>query len=539
MAQVFFPGIDDQMTESELNLFEETTTFWLQESSIDTSLVIVSVEVRGQELVFSTFPGGSARKLRRSLEVEGTTALAVTMSVVVEASVEEGDEPPSLSAFIDIAINSDSRLLRDELSQVVPLFATEEPPFDGRGSKGDTNQGKNVGAIVGSVLVAMLIAITVVATVFYRRTHCTKVPLAEVQEFSCSSSSVGSSSLFASDENHQTKDETTMGTKNLDAGGDRLYPVQQLTSRSSGNLLSDDAESVGSTSDFSELYAMSSVGVSTDAGDLGADLKGSTTTTNTNQEQDLEEDLISPSSIAHHLYPIISVSESGESANDATEGEACDHADKVSGPNLKDDDSLDSRMRHQKKSIELLLQDDEDHDDDSSLGTEDDSEGVEGGAEDPGIGANAVKKGSPIKTMFSCFQPEPPVDGVQPSTLASSSILSVGSASSKSFAPQSSPSRRPTEQYEIRAPPGSLGMVVVTSREGPRVYHVKDESPLVNLIEEGDIILSIDNHNTQRMTATSLRRFLRSRDAQAERVITIRGRNRNADVVSSSGEYSL
>ena len=82
-------------------------------------------------------------------------------------------------------------------------------------------------------------------------------------------------------------------------------------------------------------------------------------------------------------------------------------------------------------------------------------------------------------------------------------------------------------------------MVVVTSREGPRVYHVKDESPLANLIEEGDIILSIDNHNTQRMTATSLRRFLRSRDAQAERVITIRGRKRNADVESSSGEYSL
>ena len=524
------------MTELELEVFEETTNVWFQQSFIDTSLVILSVEVRGQEFVFSTIPEDSARKLRRSQEVQGTTttALAVTMSVAAEASVEDGDEPPSLLAMIDDVISSESQALRDELSHVVPLFAIEEPPLDGRGGKGDgdiKDQEKKVGAIVGSVLVSMLFSITVVAAVFYRRTRCTKMPLAEVQEFSCSSSSVGSASLFVIDQSHQTKDQTTMGT-NLDDDSDRIYPVQQLASRESGKLLSDDAESVGSTSDFSELYAMSSVGVSTDAGDLGADLKGSITTTTTNQEQNLEDDLISPSSIAHHLYPIISVSESGESAN---EGEGLGD----SSPSPNGDNSLDSRMHYQKKSIEMALNqsemkdDGEDNDDGGSFGTDDDSEGGEGGAVD------ADKKGSPIKTMFSCFQPEPPVDGVQPSTLASSSILSVGSASSKSLAHHSSNSRRPTEQYEIRVPPGSLGMVVVSSREGPRVYHVKDESPLANLIEEGDIILSIDNHNTQRMTATSLRRFLRSRDAQAERVITIRGRKRNADVESSSGEYSL
>lgn len=537
-TQVFFPGIDEQMTESELDLFEETTTVWLQEAPVDASLVIVSVEVRGQELVFSTLSGGPTRNLRRSLDVEGTTALAVKISVAAEASVEEGDEPPSLSAFIDDVTSRESHALRDELSQVVSLFAIKEPPLDGRGGKGDgdsKDQEKNVGAIVGSVLVSMLFAITVVAAVFYRRARCTKVPLAQVQEFSCSSSSVGSTSLhvFASGENHETKDPMTMGT-NMDADSHRIYPVQQLAPQRPANLFSDDDESVGSTSEFSELYAMSSVGLSTDAGDFGADLKGSSATTN----QDLVGDLISPSSIAHHLYPIISVSESGESANDAPGGEGMGD----SNSSLNKDNSLACRMQHQKKSMEMLLSDSDtkddnddsennDNDDDGdSFGTGDNSEGAENGTEDADA-STAAKKGSPIKTMFSCFQPEPPADGIQPSTLASSSILSVGSASSKSLAPHSS-----TEHYEIRAPPGSLGMVVVTSREGPRVYHVKDESPLANVIEEGDIIEGIDNHNTSRMTATSLRRFLRSRDAQAERVIKIRGRKRNADVESSSGD---
>lgn len=554
MAEIFFPGIDElMMSESEIEQFEETTVAWLQESSIDTLFAISSVEVIGQEVVFSTIQDFTTRRLRRSLEVQGMTALAVTISVAAETNVQEGDETPSLSAFVDDAIISDSQGLRDELLHVVSLFAIEEPPLNGRGVKGD--KGKNIGAIVGSVLVVMLFVVTVVAAVSYRRVSCTKIPLAEIEEFSCSSSSVGSASLFSSGANHPMKDQTKMGT-NVAACDDRLYPVQELASQEPRNLLSDDAESIGSgcsISDCSELYAMSSIGVSTDAGDrergsdAGTGLMESTAT-----DQDLEEELIPPSSIAHHLYPIISVSESGESISITEEEGTVGKADKRSGnsPSLKDDNSIDTRMHRQKKSIEMLFNnsetkdnevddndDDDDDDDEDSLCSGDESEVAED--EHTETSTDAAKKGSPIKTMFSCFQPQTPADGLQPSTLASSSIMSVGSTSSKSSPPNASPIRKPTEQYEIRAPPGSLGMVVVTSREGPRVYHVKDESPLANIIEEGDIILGIDSHDTTRMTATSLRRFLRSRDARAERVITIRGRKRKADMESSSGEYSL
>jgi len=545
-ADIFFPGIEEEMAASEVALFEKTTAVWLQDTSNGTWLEIMSVEVIGQAVVFSTIPSSGTRNLRRTQKAQGTTALSVTILVTAEATIEEGDDLPS--SFTLAGVVEDASKLRDDLSEVVPLFIVEEPPFDARGDEDDDindeeASSKNVGAIMGSVLVAMLFVLTMVAAVFYRRNRCTNMPLAEVQEFSCSSSSIGSASLFANNKSRPTNDPTTTTTTtttdaNVNVDG-HLYPVQQLAPRGgSDNLLSNDTGSVGSgvsTSDFSEIYAMSSVGLSTDAGDGGIGIDPTTTAT-----QDLGE-LVPPSSIAHHLYPIISISESGESTNNNGSDEvAAADGDKVSEAaiDLKDDDSYDCIMQaHQKKSIEVFLDQSDISNDEKSLdiGGDDSEEDEDGDDDDEEAGATTTKKGSPIKTMFSCFQPQPPLDGVQPSTLASSSIMSVELASSKSFAS----SERSMEKYEIRAPAGSLGMVVVTSREGPRVYHVKDESPLAKLIEEGDIIVNIDGQNTRHMTATALRRFLRSRDAQTERVITIRGRKRETEMDSSSGEYSL
>ena len=519
-TDVLFPGIEEKMTASEVTLFEKTTAEWLQNTSNVTWLEIKSAEIVEQAVVFSTIPNPGTRNLRRSQMAQGTTALSVAMLVAAEAKFEKGDDVPSLSTLggvVEDAINSDSGALRNDLSQVLSLFIVEEPPFDRRGGNydDDTNDEEasdnRVGAIIGSVLVAMLFILTVVVAVFYRRTRCTKMPLAEVQEFSCSEN------------------------MHID---EHLYPAQRLAPREgSDKLIGDDADSVGSgvsMSDFSELYAMSSVGLSADAGggdDIGID-PPATATANQNIEN-----IISPSSIAHHLYPIISVSESGEStSNNGSDEVAGANGDKVSAAavGLEDDDSYDRMQAHQKKAIEMLLDQSEISDDGKSLDTAVDSGEEEDDVDDDEeTGAATTEKGSPIKTMFRCFQPEPPLDGESPSMLASSSMISVGSASP----PQSA--KRPVEKYEIRAPAGSLGMVVVTSREGPRVYHVKNESALANVIEEGDIIVDIDGQNTRHMTATAVRRFLRSRDAQTERVITIRGRRRATETESSSGEYLL
>ena len=512
-TDVLFPGIEEKMTASEVTLFEKTTAEWLQNTSNVTWLEIKSVEIVEQAVVFSTIPSPGTRNLRRSQMAQGMTALTVAMLVTAEATFEKGDDVPSLSTLggvVEDAINSDSGALRDDLSQVLSLFIVEEPPFDGRGGNDDDDindeeaSDNRVGAIFGSVLVAMLFVLTVVVAVFYRRTRCTKMPLAEVQD-------------------------------DID---EHLYPAQRLAPREgSDKLIGDDADSVGSgvsMSDFSELYAMSSVGLSADAG--GGDGIGIDPPVTATANQNIEN-LIPPSSIAHYLYPIISVSESGEStSNNGSDEVAGANGDKVSAAavGLKDDDSYARMQAHQKKAIEMLLDQSEISDDGKSLDTAVDSGEEEDDVDDDEeTGAATTEKGSPIKTMFRCFQPEPPLDGEIPSMLTSSPMISVGSASP----PQSA--KRPVEKYEIRAPAGSLGMVVVTSREGPRVYHVKNESALANVIEEGDIIVDIDGQNTRHMTATAVRRFLRSRDAQTERVITIRGRRRATETESSSGEYLL
>ena len=83
---------------------------------------------------------------------------------------------------------------------------------------------------------------------------------------------------------------------------------------------------------------------------------------------------------------------------------------------------------------------------------------------------------------------------------------------------------------------GNLGMVVVTTRDGPKVYHLKQDSPLSGVVDEGDIICSVDDKNTRFMTATSLRRFLRNNESSNERVIQVLGRRAEAH---SSGDESL
>eukprot|EP00979_Chaetoceros_neogracilis_P018366 scaffold10577_cov306-Chaetoceros_neogracile.AAC.5 len=52
-----------------------------------------------------------------------------------------------------------------------------------------------------------------------------------------------------------------------------------------------------------------------------------------------------------------------------------------------------------------------------------------------------------------------------------------------------------------QAPPGKLGIVIDTTKNGPVVYQVKAGSPLEGIIYAGDRIISIDNIDTREMTA--------------------------------------
>ena len=70
------------------------------------------------------------------------------------------------------------------------------------------------------------------------------------------------------------------------------------------------------------------------------------------------------------------------------------------------------------------------------------------------------------------------------------------------------------------APPGKLGIIIDTTKNGPSVYQVKSGSPLENVIFEGDLIISIDGINTKGMTASGVTKIM-AKKMDLERKITV------------------
>lgn len=75
--------------------------------------------------------------------------------------------------------------------------------------------------------------------------------------------------------------------------------------------------------------------------------------------------------------------------------------------------------------------------------------------------------------------------------------------------------------YDVFAPPGPLGIVVDTTRDGPIVHSMKPTSPLLGLISPGDLIVGLDDVDTRSMTAATLTRAMAKQAHASERKITL------------------
>jgi len=76
--------------------------------------------------------------------------------------------------------------------------------------------------------------------------------------------------------------------------------------------------------------------------------------------------------------------------------------------------------------------------------------------------------------------------------------------------------------YEVFAPPGPLGIVVDTTKDGPVIHSLKASSALLGLVGSGDLIVGLDELDTRSMTAATLTRLMAKRSNQSERKITLR-----------------
>jgi C-terminal processing protease CtpA/Prc len=75
--------------------------------------------------------------------------------------------------------------------------------------------------------------------------------------------------------------------------------------------------------------------------------------------------------------------------------------------------------------------------------------------------------------------------------------------------------------YDVLAPSGALGIVVDTTKDGPAVHSLKQTSPMLGLINPGDLIVGLDSNDTRSMTAATLTRLMASKSRQNERKITL------------------
>jgi len=77
------------------------------------------------------------------------------------------------------------------------------------------------------------------------------------------------------------------------------------------------------------------------------------------------------------------------------------------------------------------------------------------------------------------------------------------------------------ELYDAYAPPGSLGIVVDTTPDGPVVHSLKIDSPLIGMVHVGDVIVALDDIDTRVMDAGSLTRLMMKKSEQHQRKITL------------------
>lgn len=86
---------------------------------------------------------------------------------------------------------------------------------------------------------------------------------------------------------------------------------------------------------------------------------------------------------------------------------------------------------------------------------------------------------------------------------------------------EAAPAAKRTGLYDVFAPPGPLGIVVDTTKDGPVIHSLKYNSALMGLVGSGDLIVGLDDEDTRSMTAATLTRMMAKRSHNKERKITL------------------
>lgn len=108
---------------------------------------------------------------------------------------------------------------------------------------------------------------------------------------------------------------------------------------------------------------------------------------------------------------------------------------------------------------------------------------------------------------------------VQPPTQGTAGFLGARVTGATNPAPLDN--RQRAGLYDVFAPAGPIGIVVDTTKYGPAVHSLKPTSPMLGLINPGDLIVGLDDEDTRGMTAATLTRLMARKANQKDRKITL------------------
>lgn len=71
----------------------------------------------------------------------------------------------------------------------------------------------------------------------------------------------------------------------------------------------------------------------------------------------------------------------------------------------------------------------------------------------------------------------------------------------------------------VVAPPGSLGVVIGNPTGFPAVHAIKETSPIIDMIQIGDKLVSVDGEDTTRMSAIRVSSLIGSKASNPQRIL--------------------
>jgi hypothetical protein len=78
-----------------------------------------------------------------------------------------------------------------------------------------------------------------------------------------------------------------------------------------------------------------------------------------------------------------------------------------------------------------------------------------------------------------------------------------------------------TVAYDVFAPSGAIGIVVDTTNKGCVIHSLKKSSPMLGMMNPGDLIIALDDFDVRKMTAASLTKLMAKKSQQPERKFTL------------------